>query len=129
MPRIPRPSPATLIAFAALFIALGGPTQAAQLARKVAHHHNHSLRGPRGPRGSFAKPIVAVAQINAMSGGRGVVQCPPRSIATGGGVTAVQGQFVKTTVPQPAQGWSGEVATSSGAPGDGTVVVLCVPTS
>ncbi len=130
MHRISRPSPATLIAFVALFVALGGPSQAAQLARKVTHHHGHSLRGPRGPRGSFAKPLRLIAPIDPMRGGQGVVQCPPRSIVTGGGVEAVQGQFVKTSSPQVSpQGWFGEVITSSGGFGEGTVVVLCVPTS
>jgi len=127
MHRISRPSPATLIAFVALFVALGGPSQAAQLARKVTHHHGHSLRGPRGPRGSFAKPIRVIARIDP--NGNGVVQCPPRSIATGGGVAAAQGSFVQVSEQQPPQGWFGIVATPSGAPGNGTVVVLCVPTS
>jgi len=125
MPRIPRPSPATLIAFAALFIALGGPSQAAQLARKVTHHH--SLRGPRGPKGSFAKPFLLTARVD--ESGRGVVQCPPRSIPTGGGVIANQGQFVNASEPNTPQGWFGAVITSSGAPGGGNVSVLCVPTS
>ncbi len=131
MPRIPRPAPATVIAFAALFVALGGPSQAAQLARKVTHHHSHSLRGPRGPKGSFANPLRLIAQIDPVNGGgRARVQCPPRSIVTGGGVEANPGQFVKTSSPElHPDGWFGEVATSSGGFGGGTVVVLCVPIS
>ncbi len=127
MHRISRPSPATLIAFVALFVALGGPSQAAQLARKVTHHHG--LRGPRGPKGSFAKPQRLIAPINPT--GAAQVQCPPRSIATGGGVNAVQGQFIQRSEPQPPQGWEGAVASPPGVGGApaGDVVVLCVPTS
>lgn len=129
MNRIPRPAPATLIAFAALFVALGGPTQAAQLARKVTHHHSHSLRGPRGPKGSFARPIRVIARIDSI--GNGLVLCPPHSIVTGGGVEANQGQFVSQSAPDITpvqQGWSGVVGTP-GAPGSGVVVAVCVPTS
>ncbi len=130
MHRISRPSPATLIAFVALFVALGGPSQAAQLARKVTHHHGHSLRGPRGPRGSFAKPIRVIARIDP-NGGRAVVQCPPRSIATGGGVSSDPGLFVQSSVPVPPQGWTGAVANppGGGAALGGVVVAVCVPTS
>lgn len=129
MHRISRPSPATLIAFVALFVALGGPSQAAQLARKVTHH-GHSLRGPRGPKGSFAKPIVAIARIDP-NGGSGVVQCPARSIATGGGVGGSPGLFVQISQPVPPQGWQGAVANPPGgsAPLGGLVFAVCVPTS
>jgi len=130
--RIPRPAPATIIAFAALFVALGGPSQAAQLARKVTHH-SHSLRGPRGPKGTFAKPIIVTATINPIGGG-GRALCPPRSIATGGGVNAAQGLFVNESAPQPSnspQGWTGLVANPPGGTTTpaGNVIAVCVPTS
>lgn len=138
MPRIPRPAPApaTIIAFAALFVALGGPSQAAQLARKVTHH-SHSLRGPRGPKGSFAKPIIVTAPVKPDPGSTviasGVAYCPPHSILTGGGVDAgLDIVSDSTPLPSPAR-WVGRVikATELGATGlpSGSVVAVCVPTS
>ncbi len=137
MPRIPRPAPATLIAFAALFVALGGPTQAAQLARKVTHHHTHSLRGPRGPRGpsGVARPTFASAPID--STGRGIARCKPGTTVIAGGVSAGPGALVNQSTPlgeggRPgAVGWFMQVVTASGAPAanSGNVIAVCVPTS
>ncbi len=147
MPRIPRPAPATLIAFAALFIALGGPTQAAQLARKVTHHHKHSLRGPRGlpgprgatgpagPKGTVGPAIVRSAGLDSpgIFGNdlRGTASCLPGETATGGGVLAGPGMIVDDSPVQhaigPSTGWEGEAQNPSGFRSAGNVFVLCVP--
>lgn len=146
MTRIPRPSPATLIAFVALFVALGGPSQAAQLARKVTHHHtNRGPRGPRGltgrtgptgpagPRGNFAAPVIRTANIPARTDvSSAIASCNPGEIATGGGVGAGVG-VVTVTGPQPdGHSWVGSVnrdPSNPATPVAGTVYVVCVGTS
>ncbi len=149
MTRIPRPSPATLIAFAALFVALGGPSQAAQLARKVTSHHK-SLRGPRGlpgprgpagpagPKGAVGPAIVRSASLStpgfagALSG---TATCLPGETATGGGVFSSQGGAILRDSPSqrigvgPTTGWEGEAQNPAGNSAAGSVYVLCVPAS
>ncbi len=132
MHRISRPSPATLIAFVALFVALGGPSQAAQLARKVTHHHGHSLRGPRGPRGpsGLARPTFISAPTDG--GGRGIARCKPGTTVIAGGVSAGPGALVNQSTPVgeggPPVGWLVQLVTASGAPAGGNVIAVCVPT-
>jgi hypothetical protein len=143
MRHIPKPTPATALAFTALFVALGGPGQAAQLATNLTSTSHHTLRGPRGPRGPrgfrgpagprghIATPITRDALVNTPGAGGGpaggTASCHPGEIATGGGGS--DGGPVVDSYPASATAWHADFQFPANAITQGIVYVVCEPTS
>ena len=137
--RLRAPSPTTVIACLALFLALGGSGYMAfaQGGASVAKKKKVKVgpQGPQGPAGPAGRDgtngatVIHIRQATGIGDGVAVAVCNPGETLTGGGATDTSGGTLKTSIPNsgadptvPDGSWTAVAVNSSD---NVTVRILC----